>query len=92
MVPWLEPASSIDVSDAVTSTRACTRDTVGSASVTSFVSARPSVIVCVSGTRVSPIRRSSGARTPRACGAPQRPQKSAPRDTWRLHERHSTTR
>ena len=88
-VPWLEPASSISGWDALTSTRAWRRETDGSSRVTSQSSPRPSVIVCVSGTRASPITRSSAGATPRDCGDPQRAQKSAPRSTCRLQERHS---
>ena len=75
-VPALEPASSMLAPAPLPpgEMRACSRETLGSASTTVLPGARPIVMSPTSGTRVlSPSTSSSGSAAP-ATGVPQLPQ------------------
>src|SRR5215207_8365335 len=88
-VPWLEPASSIRPAAEI---RACSRETVGSSSRSVASGPRPIVTSSVSGMRVPPASTSSRGAPASPSGAPQLPQKAAPRVTWRRQSGHSTAR
>ncbi len=87
-VPWLEPASSSSPSPA--EMRACVRETLGSSSWSVEPGERPITTSSTSGTRSPPASTSSSGASVCPSGAPQLPQKPAPRVTWRRHSGHST--